>query len=665
MSSSTFSRIVLASLLLALAATSTLAQQQQQNNAAGAAPGQQKKCLDVNTVVLGRSGIKYGSGTFGVLHDAYKRPIVRLLKEDAYAKPLSPDQVSNRAQGRFTSKAKLVDLYSNGPDMPTLHEVGGKAFLINHFEAPQPSTAYISELAADSNGKLRIVNTAPVDDTAQDVQGLWFMCRGEKTPWGTHIGGEEYPPDCAEYEQVLLPCTNATGYCGFSESSSGEGVLEFARYYGYYPGAEEVGQPGAALKGDNLEDFKAKFSCYNYGASPEISITSASGATRVVKWRTLGRISHETAVVMPDNRTVYSTDDGTNGVLLMFKADNPGDLSSGTLSAARFSSEGPTSFSIDWIELGKSTQSELQALATNPATRFSSLFDEAQPGQDGKCPEGFSPANPPSAYWKKKVNGKTLYLQCLKIKAGQEDAAAFLETQRVAGMKGATAEFEKLEGFTFDPATRTAYAAITRIDKSMLKASPTDGLGSDTLQMEPNPCGVIMALDLNQDFEATSAKVILSGNNKTNTDALNKCDINAISGPDNIYYSSGNLLIAEDTTSHFNNYLWAYNLKNGALSRILSSPTGAEVSGPSFQWSGGRAYLTWVAQHPQDFEGNKLPRDAHEEEAMRAYVAYLGPFSPEAVAGKLDFAAGALAPPGTSGEKLRILATDKVCPQQK
>lgn len=37
------------------------------------------------------------------------------------------------------------------------------------------------------------------------------------------------------------------------------GVLEFARYYGFYPGAEEVGQPGAALKGDNLEAFKSKF----------------------------------------------------------------------------------------------------------------------------------------------------------------------------------------------------------------------------------------------------------------------------------------------------------------------------------------------------------------------------------------------------------------------
>lgn len=38
-----------------------------------------------------------------------------------------------------------------------------------------------------------------------------------------------------------------------------QGLLEFARYYGYYPGAEEVDQPGAALKGQNLEDFKGKF----------------------------------------------------------------------------------------------------------------------------------------------------------------------------------------------------------------------------------------------------------------------------------------------------------------------------------------------------------------------------------------------------------------------
>jgi hypothetical protein len=43
--------------------------------------------------------------------------------------------------------------------------VGGKAFLINHFEYPQPSTAYLSELQQDpQTKKLRVVNTTPIDD---------------------------------------------------------------------------------------------------------------------------------------------------------------------------------------------------------------------------------------------------------------------------------------------------------------------------------------------------------------------------------------------------------------------------------------------------------------------------------------------------------------------
>jgi hypothetical protein len=36
-------------------------------------------------------------------------------------------------------------------------------------------------------------------------------------------------------------------------------VLEFARYYGYYPGVEAQGQQAAALTGQNLADFKTKF----------------------------------------------------------------------------------------------------------------------------------------------------------------------------------------------------------------------------------------------------------------------------------------------------------------------------------------------------------------------------------------------------------------------
>jgi hypothetical protein len=68
--------------------------------------------------------------------------------------------------------------------------------MVNHFEYPQPAAVYLSKLTADSNGDLSMVDTAHVPDNSSRVQGLWFLCRGEKTPWGTHLGAEEYPPDC-------------------------------------------------------------------------------------------------------------------------------------------------------------------------------------------------------------------------------------------------------------------------------------------------------------------------------------------------------------------------------------------------------------------------------------------------------------------------------------
>jgi hypothetical protein len=49
---------------------------------------------------------------------------------------------------------------------------------------------------------------------------------------------------------------------------------------------------------------------------------------------------------------------------------------------------------------------------------------------------------------------------------------------------------------------------------------------------------------------------------------------------------------------------------------------------------------------------------------MRGYVGYLGPLPLYAVAGSLDFAPGAIEPPGTAGEKLRVVATTKVCKQE-
>jgi hypothetical protein len=45
---------------------------------------------------------------------------------------------------------------------------------------------YISEIASDKDGKLKMVSTRPVED--EGVAGMWFTCGGTKTPWNTHLG---------------------------------------------------------------------------------------------------------------------------------------------------------------------------------------------------------------------------------------------------------------------------------------------------------------------------------------------------------------------------------------------------------------------------------------------------------------------------------------------
>jgi secreted PhoX family phosphatase len=57
----------------------------------------------------------------------------------------------------------------------------------------------------------------------------------------------------------------------------------------------------------------------------------------------------------------------------------------------------------------------------------------------------------------------------------------------------------------------------------------------------------------------------------------NKCDVNGIANPDNIWYDNkyNSLFIAEDTSSHQNDIMWQFNPATGSLVRALSSPYGA------------------------------------------------------------------------------------------
>jgi len=73
---------------------------------------------------------------------------------------------------------------------------------------------------------------------------------------------------------------------------------------------------------------------YAYGWPVEVTV-DAEGTTQVAKRYAIGRVALELPHVMPDRRTAYLTDDGTNAGLYLFVADREGDLSAGTLCAAR------------------------------------------------------------------------------------------------------------------------------------------------------------------------------------------------------------------------------------------------------------------------------------------------------------------------------------------
>lgn len=199
----------------------------------------------------------------------------------------------------------------------------------------------------------------------------------------------------------------------------------------------------------------------------------------------------------------------------------------------------------------------------------------------------------------------------------------------------------------------------------MLANSAHDGLGPDHLKFKRNLCGLVMAMDLNDQYQGTSAKVFIKGSNVTNTDANNTCGVNNISGPDNLFYHSGNLFIGEDTSGHLNNVLWAFNFQTGELTRILSAPRGAEVTGITLSYVGGQGYFTFAMQHPLELDEGQYPRSEKEKEETPGYLGYIGPLPVQAVAPNvnLNFAPGALRSAAQGNLTDDVLAANRVCVQ--
>jgi len=456
------------------------------------------------------------------------------------------------------------------PDGNALLQAHGRTWLLTHQEC-SPAVIFRTRLAPDGAGGLRAVDSLPLDRPA--LAPLNQLCAADVTPWGSMLGGEEYEPDAALLVDGVIDSTPAG-------KADGRPYSDWSRFSDY-----RRAQPGA--------------SPYGVGFMQETRIVDADGTAATVKHPAMGRMSHELGRVMPDQRTVYLSDDNSYGMLAMFVADRAGDLSAGQLYAARWDQDAKgTGATLRWVPLGHATDTEVGA-AISEGIGFADLFDRAPATADG-CPGGST--------WHRAPQGID---ECLRPQEGQQALASRLETRRAAALAGATTELNKEEGIAVDTAGRRLFVAFTRVGAGMLAEDPPRP-ERDHVRLPENPCGAVYGFSLVQGvadtagaridspWVATTGDVVVSGQ----PGAAGRCAADAPKNPDNLDFidEAGVLLIAEDT-DRAPNRLWA--LQGERLLPLFAAPgTGsplAEVSGLS--WAPDINGFGWIAlslQHPGD-----------------------------------------------------------------
>jgi hypothetical protein len=421
-----------------------------------------------------------------------------------------------------------------------------------------PSPIAVLTLDQDpKTGKLTLVKYHNVDTSG--VNGLWITCGASLSPWGTHLSSEEYEPDATKIEKD-------EEFAGFSQ---------------------------------NLYGDPKKANPYHYNYIPEVTV-NPDGTGSIKKHYAMGRISHELIQVMPDERTALMGDDATNGGLFMFVADKARDLSAGTLYVAKWAqktAENGGSADLTWINLGHATSDEVKAMADKLTAKDIVEVKSEDPND--------------ASFTKIPFNGKP---QWVKVLPGMEKAATFLETHRTAALKGASMGFTKNEGTTVNVKDKVAYSAMSAIRKQM-----TDGSGG--VKVQAIESGAVYAHNMtggqkddtgaaiDSEWVPVATQGMVWGEDLKAADALgNLANADKIANPDNLKFSEKlrTLFIGEDSGMHVNNFLWAYNVDTKELSRLLSTPAGAESTGlHAVDEVNGFTYIMSNFQHAGDWEIKK------------------------------------------------------------
>ncbi len=341
------------------------------------------------------------------------------------------------------------------------------------------------------------------------INGGWVLCFGTVSPWGSPLFSEElYFDDTEDWNNVNY------------RYHQGQQLL--ASYLGTYPNP------------------------YDYGFIVEME-NSDTNNPDLLRHYTMGRYSHENAQVMPDNKTVYLSDDGYDTVLYKFVADAPGNLSKGTLYAAKLIQDSTrdsstTGFDVEWIELASSSNAEI----LNWIDNYGGITtDDYIQGENSYITD-------------KEINdwAEGRLNQDLNndgiIGYSLDDRVAFLETRKAAAAIGATDEWNKMEGVVFNPyAPEYVYMAMSNIDRAM-----TDGQGD--IDVSDNFCGIVYRMTMVNEWDINRIDPVIIGGPYTSS-AQYECNNNNLAGPDNILVlNDGSILVGEDTRKHEYNTVWLW-----------------------------------------------------------------------------------------------------------
>lgn len=427
---------------------------------------------------------------------------------------------------------------SNDPDFNgAVSDGAGGFYLYTNWEDRPGSMSRIQVNGLTSSGYLNIEEEGMLDFSS--VEGTWVNCFGTVTPWETPLSAEElYFDNSADWYD--------SSYKYFSNPQA------IANYLGYpEDGTGNWGNP------------------YNYGYNIEVgtngTATAADEANVEVEKRfALGRFSHENAVVMPDERTVLQSDDGSNVVFFKFVADVAGDLSAGTLYAAKMTQAASTtttaeaSFAIEWIELGAASDADIATWVAD----YDGTFADAKYITDQEIND-----------WAEAKSGMDIDASgTVATSPFADDRVAFLETRKAAKALGATAEFNKMEGVNInydlasnwwnagaaDGESAYAYMAMSTIGSGM-----TDTEGDIQIEDANASCGAVYRMKLVENnglVDVMSMVPAVVGGPYYGDRSVNECDVNNISNPDNlVILNDGRLLIGEDTGNHENNVIWLFD----------------------------------------------------------------------------------------------------------